>query len=329
MKPTDDERPDGRPVPTLDDVARRAGVSKSTASRALSRPDLVAPATIARVHDAAVGLGFEPSRVARALAHGRTGLIALVVPTLENTFFTPIINGAQARAAEAGSQLTVAVHEPDDHPALARLARQVDGFLLTAPRGDDDSVRAVARLAPTVLIDREVEGITSVSADVARAFGEVVGHLAGARHRRIAYLGGPHGSWQSLRRSEAVHRAALGRAELSMLGPVPATFTAGVESVDAVLDSGASAVVPYATSVALGLMAALARRGVDVPGQVLVSAERSVLDALGMTRVPAIDVDGELLGRVAAERLVERIERRGGTAGASSWLPVGVRLPTG
>ncbi|MFF5087029.1 LacI family DNA-binding transcriptional regulator [Streptomyces niveus] len=325
MNPTDA----GSPVPTLDDVARRAGVSKSTASRALSRPDLVAPATIARVHDAAVGLGFEPSRVARALAHGRTGLIALVVPTLENSFFTPIINGAQARAAEAGAQLTVAVHGADDHAALARLARQVDGFLITAPRGDDDTLRAACRLVPTVLIDREVPGLPSVSADVAHAFGEVIGHLAAAGHRRIAYLGGPHGSWQSLRRSEAVHRAALGRSELTVLGPVPATFTAGVESAGAVVDSGATAVVPYATSVALGLMSALERRGVSVPGDVLISAERAVLDALGMRQAPAIDVDGERLGRVAAGQLVERIERRGGGEGAATRLPVAVRLPAG
>ncbi|MGW3407805.1 LacI family DNA-binding transcriptional regulator [Streptomyces sp. NPDC000888] len=317
---------EGSPVPTLDDVARRAGVSKSTASRALSRPELVAPATIARVNDAALALGFEPSRVAQALAHGRTGLIALVVPTLENAFFTPIINGAQARAAEAGAQLTVAVHSGDDHTALARLARQVDGFLITAPHGSDDDLRAVCRLAPTVLIDREVPGLPSVSADVASAFGEVIAHLAATGHRRIAYLGGPHGSWQSLRRSEAVQQAGHGRAELRMLGPVPATFTAGVESVDAVLDSGATAVVPYATSVALGLMAALERRGVAVPGDLLVSAELAVLDALGMSQVPAIDVDGEQLGRVAAEHLVERIERRGHSEGRPVRLPVAVRF---
>ncbi|MFJ9589338.1 LacI family DNA-binding transcriptional regulator [Streptomyces acidicola] len=316
-------------VPTLDDVARRAGVSKSTASRALSRPDIVAPATRARVHDAAVALGFEPSRVARALAHGRTGLIALVVPDLENSFFTPIVNGAQARAAQAGVQLTVAVHEADDHDALSRLARQVDGFLITAPRGTDDDLRAVARLAPTVLIDREVSGLPSVSADVARAFGEVIGHLAGAGHRHIAYLGGPHGSWQSLRRQEAVREAAAGRTELTVLGPVPATFTAGVESAGPVLATGATAVVPYATSVALGLLAALQRRGVRVPDDMLISAERSVLDALGMNGVPAIDVDGEELGRVAAGQLVDRIEGGGRSGGpdAVTRLEVAVRLP--
>lgn len=265
--------------------------------------------------------------MARALAHGRTGLIALIVPTLENSFFTPIINGAQARAAEAGTQLTVAVHDAEDHTALARLARQVDGFLITAPRGDDEALRAACRLVPTVLVDREVPGLPSVSADVARAFGDVIDHLVGAGHRRIAYLGGPHGSWQSLQRSEAVRRAALGRTELTMLGPVPATFTAGVEIAGAVLASGATAVVPYATSVALGLMSALERRGVSVPGDVLISAERAVLDALAMSRAPAIDVDGERLGRVAAGHLVERLERRGGGEGIATRLPVAVRLP--
>ncbi|WP_425827330.1 LacI family DNA-binding transcriptional regulator [Streptomyces fractus] len=327
MKPTGG----ASPVPTLGDVARRAGVAKSTASRALSRPHLVAQATIDRVHDAAQALGFEPSWVARALAHGRTGLIALVVPDLENGFFTPIINGAQARAAEAGVQLTVVVQQADDHEAFARLARQVDGFLVTAPRGGDEDLRTVARLAPTLLIDREVPGLPSVSADTARAFGRVIDHLAQAGHRHIAYLGGPHGSWQSLRRHEAVREAAVGRSELTVLGPVPATFTAGVHSAESVLGSGVTAVVPYATSVGLGLLTALERRGVRVPDDMLISAERSVLDALGMSGVPSIDVDGEELGRVAAGQLVEQIEGRGSADGmvAVTRLEVAVQLPRG
>jgi LacI family transcriptional regulator len=84
-------------VATLADVAALARVSKATASRALSRPEMVSGATVARVLDAAAALGFIPNSAARHLARGSSGIVALVVPTLDNSFFTPIIGGAQRR----------------------------------------------------------------------------------------------------------------------------------------------------------------------------------------------------------------------------------------
>lgn len=292
---------------TLADVAALAGVSKSTASRALSRADLVAPETVARVRAAAAQLGFIANRAASHLARGRSGIVALVVPTLDNAFFTPIIAGAQARARESDLQLTVAVHRLDDAEGLVdleHLARQVDGCILVAPRGPDDIVRAAGAFGPTVLVDREIEGMTSIVADTARAFADLAGRLADAGHRSIAYLGGPDGSWQDLQRTAAITAAVADRVDLTTLGPFPATFAAGVAASDAVIASGATAVVPYATSIGLGLVFALRARGVASPGEIVVSAERLVAEAIGADDVPAIDVDGDELGREAMAALV-------------------------
>lgn len=292
---------------TLADVAALAGVSKSTASRALSRADLVAPDTVARVRAAAAQLGFIANRAASHLARGRSGIVALVVPTLDNAFFTPIIAGAQARARESDLQLTVAVHRLDDAAGLVdleHLARQVDGCILVAPRGPDDIVRAAGAFGPTVLVDREIEGMTSIVADTASAFADLASRLADAGHRGIAYLGGPDGSWQDLQRTAAITAAVADRADLTTLGPFPATFAAGVAASDAVIASGATAVVPYATSIGLGLVFALRARGVASPGEIVVSAERLVAEAIGADDVPAIDVDGDELGREAMAALV-------------------------
>ena len=296
---------------TLADVAALAGVSKSTASRALSRADLVAPETVARVRSAAQQLGFIPNRAASHLARGRAGIVALVVPTLDNAFFTPIIAGAQARARASDLQLTVAVHRLDDADDLVefeRLARQVDGCILVAPRGPDDILRAVAASGPTVLVDREIEGMTSIVADTASAFADLAARLADAGHRRIAYLGGPDGSWQDGQRTAAITAAVGDRVELTTLGPFPATFAAGVAIADAVIDSGATAVVPYATSIGLGLVFALRARGVASPGEIVVSAERLVAEAIGADDVPAIDVDGDELGREAMGALIPLLD---------------------
>ena len=314
---------------TLADVAALASVSKATASRALSRPELVAPETAARIQAAALQLGFVPNRAARELASGRTGIVALVVPTLDNAFFTPIIAGAQARAEAAGLQLTVAVHPLEKEAeleAFERLSGQVDGFIVAAPRGSDAIVRAASALKPTVLIDREVEGLTSVVADTATAFGALVGRFIDDGHSDIVYIGGPDGSWQNRQRELAVVRTAEGRARLTVLGPYPSTFAAGVAASAAVRSAGATAVVPYATAIGLGVMFALRAAPSDAPA-VTVSSERMVVDALGFTDVPAIDVDGDELGRLAMHHLLARLGRSAALPAEQVRIPVPVRWP--
>jgi LacI family transcriptional regulator len=292
---------------TLADVAQLAGVSKATASRALSKPEMVLPVTVQRVVDAATKLGFEPNNIARALARGRTGIIALVVPTLDNAFFTPIIGGAQKRAAEEGLQVTVAVHPLENVSELTtfdRLARQVDGFVVVAPRGTDDLLVSAGSRKPTVLVDREIDTLPSVVADTATAFGSLVERFVNEGHTRIVYIGGPAGSWQDRQREAAVRAATEGHAHLDVLGPYPATFAAGLEVAAAVRASGATAVVPYATAIGLGVQHQMLAAG-DIHHPLVISSERSIVDALGLRGVPAIDVDGEELGRQAMELLLE------------------------
>lgn len=291
---------------TLNDVAARAGVSKSTASRALSTPDLVAAATTERVLAAALELGFVPNRAARELARGRSGIVALVVPTLTNAFFTPIIAGTQDRATEDDLQLTVAVNaleSADDLRRFERLAREVDGLLVVAPRGPDEAIAHVAGLRPTILVDRELDGVPSVVADTATAFAHLVETLAALGHERIVYLGGPDRSWQNTQREQAVTAAAARcRIDLEVLGPFSPTFAAGADVAATVAQRQASMVLPYATDLGLGLLLSLHRAGraswqmaPDTDGRLAVA---------GVPGAPMVDVDGLALGRRAMTRLV-------------------------
>ncbi|WP_159619166.1 LacI family DNA-binding transcriptional regulator [Ruania rhizosphaerae] len=297
-------------MPTLLDVAAHAGVSKSTASRALSHPQLVAPRTVERVLASAVELGFVPNRAARELARGRTGVIALVVPTLTNSFFTPIIGGAQERGARDGLQITVAVNELADGEDLLRyqrLAQQVDGAVVVAPRCTDETLRTAVSIRPTVLVDRELTGTASVVADTAGAFVELLSALADAGHRRIAFLGGPDRSWQSGQRTHALREAATARSvDLAVLGPYPPTFDAGVASVEEILGTGATVALPYASDLGLGALFGLqqhqraswsARPHPDESGVVVV----------GRPQAPMVDVDGVELGRRAMHHLVGQL----------------------
>lgn len=293
---------------TIADVAALAGVSKATASRVFGRPDLVSDGTARRVRDAAEKLGYVPNSAARHLAGGRTGMVAFLVPTLLNAFFAPIIGGTQRRVAESGLHLTVVVNPletVDDLTVLERLAQQVDGLIVVAPRGPDEIVAAAARRSPTVLVDREIDGIASVVADTASAFGALVERFARAGHERVVYLGGPAGSWQDRQRTAAVRSAgATTGTDVEVLGPYESTFAAGIAAAPDVRASGATAVIPYATAIGLGVQFSFLSDGAPAP---VVSSERSIVDALSLDDVPAIDVDGDQLGATAAELLVGRL----------------------
>lgn len=295
---------------TLADVALLAQVSKATVSRTFGRPEAVAPATATRIIDAATKLGFVPNSAARQLARGRTGIVALVVPTLDNSFFTPIISGAQSLSTERDMQLTVAVHHftsMGEVSSFERISKQADGFIFAAPLGSDDFLRVAGSYKPSVILDREVPGMDSVIADTATAFGKLTEVLIAAGHTSLAYVGGPDGSWQDQHRLAAVQSAATqDGVPVSIFGPHPATYEAGIQLAREVHATGCTAVIPYATDLGVGIQFALLAAGVWPLPQI--STQATVARALGDHDVPTINVDGESLGRAAAAALIDRIE---------------------
>lgn len=297
---------------TLADVATLAKVSKATASRVFSHPEAVSQVTAERVRLAAQKLGFVPNVAARQLARGRIGIIALVVPTLDNRYFTPVISGAQQLVQEHGLQLTVAVHRFETLPdvrSVLRLGQQVDGLILAGPQGSDSLIREVAEAKPTVLIDREVPGLDAVIADTPAAFESVTEYLIRSGHHTLAYLGGPPGSWMDPHRQRSVMQVAASlEAMVEVYGPYSSTFSAGIAAANDLRDSKATAVIPYATALGLGLQYRLLTK--DPSSVPVVTSERAIAEALGQEDLATIDVDGILLGRKASARLLWRVENR-------------------
>lgn len=293
---------------TLNDVAALAGVSKSTASRALARPELVAPATVQRVLAAAQRLGFVPNRAAQGLARGRTGIVALVVPTISNVFFVPIVAGAQEAALAAGLQVTININplaSAEDIDRYQRLSHEADGVLLVAPHASDEVLLGLSRRDTTVLIDRELDGFESVSVDTASAFAELLIGLVENGHQHIAYVGGPGNSWQNSQRiAKMSATAASCAAKLEVLGPYPPSLEDGFAIAESVRQTGVSVVIPYARDLALGLHITL--RGTQQPDSELASETASNgggLEVVGYPSQPMVEVDGIRIGQTAFERL--------------------------
>jgi LacI family transcriptional regulator len=263
-------------VVRLEDVARAAGVSKATASRALSRPALVAAATRERVQQLATEMGLELNPAARALYTGRTGSLALIVPSLTNPYFAPVLAGAQQELVRRGDHALIAAAggATGEIELAQRLAGHADGTLLIAPRAGEDAIRALAARTPLVVVDRHVRGVPAFVADTPRGAGDLVAHLGELGHRRIGYIGGPHGSTLDRLRTAAVRRrAAATGATVEVTGPAAPELDTGLRLAERwPFPTDVTAVVAYSSFLALGLLIGLRERGVDVPGEVSVAA---------------------------------------------------------
>lgn len=263
-----------RPVVTIRAVATLAGVSPSTVSRALNTPELVRAATRRRVLDCAERLGYEPNRAARSLVLGRTATIGLIVPDIANPFFAPFIKAVQAYLRD--SDYTVFLADTDEDPAaevaLAQaMARQADGLILCSPRMSGPRLRSIAAMGPLVVANRLSRTVPSISMDVAPGLDAAIAHLHALGHRRIAFLGGPSGSWSNRQRRRFLAQGCAERGiQLIELGPYEPRFPGGYRAADEALAAGVTAVFAYNDLVALGAMSRLAARGVRVPDEMSV-----------------------------------------------------------
>ncbi|WP_061961751.1 LacI family DNA-binding transcriptional regulator [Demequina flava] len=256
---------------TLRDVARAAGVSAATASRALSAPDSVSPAKRQRVEDAVADLGYQPNRSAQALASGRHQHFGLVLPDLANPSFAAIAKGVQEGARRDGYAVLVA--DTDEDPRAERamvrdLQPSVEGLILCSPRMTDDEIRECADSGPVVLVNREVDELASVTFDSGSGVSQALRHLRALGHKSVAYVGGPAASW-----SDAQRRLALADAsdiEVSDVGPHRPLYQGGVAAADLALATGSTAILCYNDLLALGVSSRLRARGLSIPTDVSV-----------------------------------------------------------
>ena len=187
------------PPATLVDVAREAGVSTATASRAMTGKGKVSATTRLRVQQTAALLEYQPSEAARSLRTRATRTIGFVVPDVSSIFYARALKGAQHRLAAAGYQVILmdADEQPDREEAAIRslAARRVDGLIVCSSGGGGIVAREIARRhgLPLVFFDNVVDGVGDGRATLANESGMrlLVAHLAQVHgHRRIGFLGG-------------------------------------------------------------------------------------------------------------------------------------------
>ncbi|MBB5642602.1 LacI family DNA-binding transcriptional regulator [Cryobacterium roopkundense] len=302
---------------TIRQVADAAGVSIATASRALSGSDAVVPATRDRVLRVAAALDYTPSRLARGLVTGTTGNIGLIFPDITNPFYTSFLAELESLvgAYDMGIVIGDSHENPDRELALVRqMSTQVDRLVLTSSRLTDEQIVAAAGRLPVVLANRRLGGdvvvpprLSQMVIDVDAGFTAAVTHLHELGHRRLTYLDGPARSWSARQKRTVLSRVCgeLGLA-LTVVGIERPDFAAGLAACADLDPDRATAVLAFNDQVALGALAALRARGIDVPGRIsVIGCDDSLPDGLAWPALTTVDSSSRALGALAAAAVLD------------------------
>lgn len=310
---------------TLREIAKKAGVSAMTVSRVLNG-GYVAAETRARIEAAIAELEYIPNRVAKSLNTNKSGTIGLIVPDMENPFFTLVLRGAEMTARRAGYRLLVCNSEDDlrlERDFIYDLvSHRVEGLLL-APVSDR-SKPAIAPLLrqgfPMVLVDRAVPGVDCdlVKSDNVAAARRLTNHLLEIGHRRIAKITDSADVDTGRERMQG-YLDAMQAAGLP--APDDLTFHTTMDRIGGyramqeilALPERPTAVFADNNMSALGAMQALRERELQVPRDIaLVCFDDVEHLAILSPFLTVVDQPAQTFGNLAAQLLLERIQGQAG-----------------
>ncbi len=271
---------------SIQDIARRAGVSHTTVSRALRDSQLISAEVRAQIQQLAQEMGYIPNAVAQSLRGQRTGTVGLVVTSIADPFLGRVARGIEEVAQKYNISLLLSVSNNDADAELAVVEnfhrRRVDGVIVAAARMTNAHEAQLARMrVPTVLINHQaetsLEHLHSVSIDDAQGARAAVNHLLELGHRAIGYLGAGNRPRSNRVRLQN-YTAALAAAGIEPRDAwICATserdryyaddVTGGQTLLPELARAGVTAVFCYNDMVAVGALTACRELGIRVPGQ--------------------------------------------------------------
>ncbi|MGW3247332.1 LacI family DNA-binding transcriptional regulator [Streptomyces sp. NPDC001070] len=295
---------------TIHDVARSAGVSRQTVSRALNDKDEIDGTTKQRVLDAARELGYRPSRFARGLVRQDTTTIGLVIPDLLNPFFTEVAAAALEAARARGWH--VVVYDTGDRAAeelatLQVIASQVDAVVGYFSCSEDDLER-FTRGAPVVLIGREhrTARFSSIRIEGEEGVHAAVAHLVAQGHRRIGMLDHDGRAEPSIRREWFAAAAAAHGIDAGMVVGAAQSADGGGAALRALLAAhpDVTAVLTFNDIIAIGALREARRLGRSVPQDLaVIGFDGLQLGTLVEPPLTSVALDTRKLGRLAIEQV--------------------------
>lgn len=307
---------------TIRDVAREAGVSVATVSRALNDTVHVTDDTRTRVRSVAERLGYVPHGGARSLITRRTGTLGVLLPDLYGEYFSELIRGIDQTAQKHGFHMLVASSHSDAREiaaAVGSMRGRVDGFVVmspdTAARG---ALAGLARSFPTVIVGAgsDIGPFSTLTVNNYDGAAAMMRHLLSLDHRHIVFIRGPAGNVEGNDRLRAV-RAVAAEWPACTLTELFGEFRqeTAYAVASAMVRDGVrpDAIFAANDAMAIGVIAALHEVGLGVPDDIAVVGfddtpiVRYMSPPLTTVRVPIAEI-----GETATLRLIDALQR--GTA---------------
>ena len=313
-------------MPTIHDVARRAGVSISTVSHVINETRHVNSATRERVLAAMVELNYQPNRLARSLRNRRTHTLGVLLPNSANPFFAQVLLGIEAACFDHGYNFILGNANELAERELAYLdvllSKQVDGILLVSTGAYEEALSFLStRGAPVVMVDRSpgpayCETIDTVFTDNHGGGRLATEYLLGLGHRRIACISGPSLLTSSAGRVDGYREAlaAAGAAvDETLIVPGDFQHESGYQACRALmaLPQPPSAIFVCNDLMAVGALCAIHEAGLRVPEDVsVIGFDNIALSSYSVPRLTTIAQPTEQLGRTAVDLMLGRLAER-------------------
>jgi DNA-binding LacI/PurR family transcriptional regulator len=318
----------------LADVAREAGTSESTASRALKDDPRIGESTRAAVHASATTLGYVPNAAARSLRAKRTHILGLLLDDLADPVHGQLAAGFEEAAAGQGYAvfMMTGLHDPArEHRALrAFVEHRADGIALASCVSEPETVYAQMPPSRTVFVQPDHPGMADAGALVRGALQsddeagviELVRHLLDRGYRRLAYVGAGGGP------SDRARHAAAAAALDGLIDQPLRVYDAGLAGwrdptrvAELIASDRPDAAICYDDKLALALMDTMRLTPVDVPGDMAVTGFDGIAQAArSRPRLTTVAVPSVELGRRAVGMLIAAM--RDGAAPPSEVMPV-------
>ncbi|WP_108882816.1 substrate-binding domain-containing protein [Anderseniella sp. Alg231-50] len=312
----------GRNLPTLEDVARAAGVSTATVSRCLNEPGKVSEKTRERVMQAVSKLNYSPNFGARAIAANRTGIFGAVIPTMENAIFARGIEAFQKSLVEKNATTLVAssAYDPEQEAQQIRtmVARGADGLLLIGTERRPEIYDFLSdRNIPTVIAwacaadkDRSYVGFDNRTASE-----HLVSRAIGMGHRTFACISAPAGNNDRARdrvlgAQQAITAAGLDAASMPII-ETDYSIQNGREAFKKVAEAGSlpSLIICGNDVLAVGAIQAAKQAGLDVPGDVSITGFDDIeLATVISPALTTVHVPHRQMGQLAGDTLYSLVK---------------------
>ena len=311
--------------PTIDDVAREAGVSTATVSRCFNTPERVVEKTRVRVFKAVTELGYTPNFGARAMAAKRTNTVGAIIPTMENAIFARGLQAFQEELGRNGFTLLVASSsyqpELEENQIRTLLARGADALLLIGFDRTDEIYHFLAKQKiPTVVAwsYRRDHSVLSIGFDNRSAMKELADRVFALGHRNVAMISAPYEHNDRARERvegtlEAAREVGLDPDTLKII-ETPYSIENGANAMRSLMaeENRPTAVFCGNDVLAVGALGACKALGLSVPQDVSITGFDDIeLAQIADPPLTTVHVPHRQMGRQAASMLVSAIRRSG------------------